>query len=283
MEIRDGLLQVFDVDHGACALLTMPSPEGIKRVLIDCGHSTDLQGRPWYPGDHLMRLGVSSIDLLVCTNFDEDHASGVPSLVENGVSVGCILGNPTVAPETIKHLKTDDGMGAGIEALVDAMTARRRRGLKVQVPEIPNVRMRWFWNPWPFWDTENNLSLVMHLRVFETNFLFPGDLETDGWENMLRLQSFAELMPGLHVLIAAHHGRVNGKCEALFNDFGCRPQLVVISDCAKRHQSQETVPYYASKVTGVQNVRGPDPRYVMTTRSDGEILFRWEQRRCLLY
>lgn len=283
VNIRDGLLQIFDVDHGACALLTMPTQQGAKRVLIDCGHATNLGGSPWTPGEHLRRLGIQHIDLLVCTNYDEDHASGVPSLVQNSVSVGCILGNPTVPPEVIEHLKSEDGMGNGIRTLVSSLAYRRSAGQIQTPPTIPGVNLRWFYNPWPHWDTENNLSLVLHLTVWNTVFLFPGDLEKDGFENMLKLPSFSALMPGIHVLVAAHHGRENGKCPTMFDTHGCSPQLVIISDCAKRHQSQETVPFYRSKARGVAHVRGPNTRYVMTTRDDGEIDVRWENKQALIY
>lgn len=73
---NNGLLQVFDVDHGACALLTMPTQHGTRRVMVDSGHSADFHGAPWFPGRHLLDLGVKHLDLLVCTNYDEDHASG---------------------------------------------------------------------------------------------------------------------------------------------------------------------------------------------------------------
>lgn len=253
------------------------------RVLIDCGHATAYQGKPWYPGEYLKYVGVDFIDLLICTNYDEDHASGAESLVDNGVSVGCILGNPTVPAEVIEHLKSEDGMGSGIRIIANSLASRRQRGMPQNPPAIPGLELQWFWNPWPHWDTENNLSLVSHLSIHGTNFLFPGDLETAGWKNMLQYQPFAALMPGVHVLMAAHHGRANGKCEELFDVHGCSPQLVVISDCAKRHQSQETVPYYYRKARGVPGVRGCDARYVMTTRDDGQLIFRWEGGRCLLY
>lgn len=281
IDVMDGLLQIFDVDHGACALLTMPTGQ---RVLIDCGHATDHCGKSWYPGQHLASLGVKHVDLLVCTNYDEDHASGFPDLVEQGVTIGCILGNPSVLPETIIHLKSEDGMGRGIEAVANHLAARRTSGLPQTPPFIPGVELRWFWNPWPYWDTESNLSLVLHLNVHGTTFLFPGDLEADGFENMLGNNNFASLMPKLNVLLAAHHGRENGKCPAAFDIYGCKPQIVIISDCAKKYQSQEAVQYYYGKARGVPNVRGfGNWRYVMTTRADGEIIFRWEDKKCLLY
>lgn len=282
MDIKDGLLQFFNVDHGACALLTMPATLPMKawRVLIDCGHSSDRNGFPWHPAVHLASMGIKHVDLLICTNYDEDHASGIPKLVEHGVSIGCILGNPTVTPEAIDQLKTEDGMGVGIRIIMNTLVSRRDAG-KVQTPPvIPGLDLSWFWNPYPHWDSENNLSLVAHLSIHGWNFLFPGDLETDGWKNMLRLPSFAALMPGIDVLVAAHHGRKSGVCEALFDLYGCSPTLVVISDCAEKHQSQETVPYYRSKARGIQSYREGGPRFVLTTRSDDEIWFVFDGGRC---
>lgn len=260
----------------------LPTAAGMKRVLIDCGHTTDYKGNSWYPGEHLKYAGVDFIDLLICTNYDEDHASGIESLVDNNISVGCILGNPTVPAEVIEHLKSEDGMGTGIRIIANSLAGRRRRGVPQNPPDIPGLGLQWFWNKWPHWDSENDLSLVAYLSIYGTNFLFPGDLEKAAWRNMLQFQPFAALMPSVHVLMAAHHGRESGKCDELFDVYRCEPQLVVISDCAKKHQSQETVPYYYRKARGVAGVRGRT-RYVMTTRDDDELIFRWENRRCVLY
>lgn len=280
----DGSLIIFNVDHGACALLSLPagSPGAFWRVLLDCGHSTDYQGQPWQPGEWLKSRGIDTVDLLICTNYDEDHASGIPSLVEHGVNVNCILGNPTVPPEVIEHLKSEDGMGNGIRIITNSLTGRRQRSEAQNPPVIPGLTLRWFWNPWPHWDTENNLSLVAHLNILGFNFLFPGDMEKDGFSNMLKHNLFASLMSDIHVLVASHHGRENGKCEAMFDIHGCKPHLVVISDCAKKHQSQETVPYYYSKARGITNFRGQGPRYVLTTRNDDFILFEFENGKCVV-
>lgn len=285
MDVREGVLQIFDVDHGACALLTMPTGQAgvFRRVLIDCGHSTDYQGSPWRPGNQLRSTGVTHLDLLICTNYDEDHASGAPSLKEQGISVGCILGNPTVSPEAIVELKTEDGMGGGIKLIATSLAERRQAGNVQTPPEIPGVALSYFWNPWPHWDTENNLSLMAHLSIGGVNFLFPGDMEKDGFTNLLKFQPFTSRLPGVHVLVASHHGRENGKCEAMFDYYGCNPELVIISDCAKKHQSQETVPYYYSKAKGIRGFRDDGPRSVLTTRSDGHIWFRWEGGKCRVY
>ncbi|MHB9103078.1 MAG: ComEC/Rec2 family competence protein [Sulfuricella sp.] len=282
ININNGLLQFFNVDHGACSLLTLPTPQGNKYVLIDCGHSTDYKGGPWYPAEHLLSNGIKHVDLLIVTNFDEDHASGAPNMAEKGISVGSILGNPSVPPEAIEHLKSEDGMGNGIRVIVNSLAERRNLGELQTPPNIPGLSLSWFWNPWPYWDTENNLSLVAHLSIRGFNFLFTGDMERDGFENLLCYQPFANLMRGIDMLVAPHHGRENGKCEKLFDEHGCRPTLVVISDCAKKYQSQETVPYYYNKAHGIQNFRDNGPRYVLTTRSDDHFYFSFKGDKCFV-
>jgi beta-lactamase superfamily II metal-dependent hydrolase len=282
ININNGLLQFFNVDHGACSLLTLPTPRGNKHVLVDCGHSADYRGAPWYPAEHLLSIGIKHLDLLIVTNFDEDHVSGLPNLVENGISVGSILGNPTVPPEAIEHLKSEDGMGNGIRVIVNSLADRRAKGKPQTPPNIPGLKLSWFWNPWPYWETENNLSLVAHLSIHGFNFLFTGDMERDGFENLLRYQPFASLMRSVDVLVAPHHGRANGKCKTLFDEHDCNPALIVISDSAKQYQSQETVPYYNSKARGIRNFRRNGPRYVLTTRRDDHFYFSFEGDNCFV-
>ena len=70
----------------------------------------------WRPGYHLSRFGINFIDRLYVTNFDEDHVSGFPNLSDY-VRIGALSTNPTVAPSTVRYLKSEDGMGVGIERL----------------------------------------------------------------------------------------------------------------------------------------------------------------------
>ena len=283
--LHNGALQIFDVDHGQCALLTLPgSSTGNWHVLIDCGHSTNFRGSPWYPGQHLAALGVKYIDLLICTNYDEDHASGFPDLERRGIAIGCILGNPTVASETIAYLKAEDGMGDGIRAVATALATRKRLGFVQTPPTIPGLILTWTWNPYPRFEQENNLSLVATLNIHGFNFMFPGDMERDGFEHMLSTcPPFRPVVANVHALIAAHHGRESGKCPMMFDTYGCKPLVVVISDYYKQHDTQETTNYYALKARGIAGFRDQGVRYVLTTRSDGEIKFTFKNGQCIVW
>lgn len=285
IQLRDGGLQVFDVDHGQCALLTLPrAGGGAYRVMIDCGHAVNFNGAPWYPAEHLQSLGIKHIDLLIFTNYDEDHASEFPDLVARGITIGCILGNPSVPPEVIVHLKSETGLGKGIRKVAEVLAARRRAGHVEQVPVIPGLKLSYFWNPYPFFDDENNLSLVANLQIHGWNFLFPGDLEGKGWRNMLTTYPpFAVAAARVHVLMAAHHGRESGRYPELFTAYNCKPRLAVISDDYKQYDTQETTSYYGSKASGIAWFRDGGPRKVLTTRDDKELRFSFSNGGILVW
>lgn len=97
-------LKIFDVEHGAYALLTC---DDNTRLMIDSGHNASTN---WYPGTYLRRQGVSKLDMLAVTNYDEDHVSGLNNLFDN-VQVGWLWRNKSVSSGTIRKLKSEDGRG----------------------------------------------------------------------------------------------------------------------------------------------------------------------------
>jgi beta-lactamase superfamily II metal-dependent hydrolase len=254
-------LEIFDVEHGACALLTA---DNNTRLMIDCGSSAT-----WQPGTHLRCQGVRSLEMLAITNYDEDHASGLPNLLDN-VHVQWLWRNESVTPQQICALKSEDGMANGIRTLV-GMAGNYQDVPGVAPLVFPGVERRAFWNTFPRFDDENNLSMVVFLSIHGKGFLFPGDLEEAGWLNLLQLAEFRDAVARTHVLLASHHGRESGICTELFDKHNCRPYYVVISDKGYMYSTQECVPYYRSKAIG-----GPfrgETRHVLTTRNDGHITF----------
>jgi beta-lactamase superfamily II metal-dependent hydrolase len=259
-------LEIFDVEHGACALIT--SSNG-KRVMIDCGHNAATN---WRPGSHLARFGITWLDRLYVTNFDEDHASGYPNLMDN-VAIGALYRNPTVAPATIRHLKTEDGMGVGIERLVLSMEHVFTGPPPPAIEDYGDTSFSVYWNNYGFlggFTDENNLSLVAFVTCGQHKFIFPGDMEREGWLQLLCNPSFVADLRGVNVFVASHHGRENGYCEEVLN-LCAGIEVVVISDKQMGYQSQETVDRYRAYARGF-NYNG-DIRHVLTTRRDGRMFF----------
>lgn len=129
---------------------------------------------------------------------------------------------------------------------------------------------------YPAFDNTNDLSLVVFVQFGAFRILFPGDLEGPGWRNMLQLDSFRQLLRGVDVLVASHHGRESGYCAEVFDH--CRPRAVVMSDKAIMHDTQGMTQRYRSHVVrhhpnGVKVSTTERYRHVLTTRRDGWIQF----------
>lgn len=279
--VNEGLLEVFDVEHGSCSMLTIPYDHGVKRMLIDCGHNASTG---WTPARHLRALGAQNLERMVITNYDEDHVSGFKEMVESGINIEWMWRNESVSASTIRQLKSEDGMGRGIDALVTSLAGFGVCTPGVTAPEFPGVEMKIYWNDYPEFDDENNLSLVLLLTYKNITFMFPGDMEYAGFEHLLKTNpSFGAALPKVDILLASHHGRENGICPNMFDKWNCKPQFVIISDSTKQYTTQETTNYYASKCgAGLNNFRGTGNRKVLTTRSDGDVTFSWANNRCVV-
>jgi beta-lactamase superfamily II metal-dependent hydrolase len=259
-------LEIFDVEHGACALI---STSNGKRVMIDCGHNATTN---WRPGSALIARGIYWLDRLYVTNFDEDHVSGYPNLIDN-VSIGTLYRNPSVAPAIIRYLKTENGMGAGIERLVLSMEHRFTGGPPPAIEDYGDTSFSVYWSNYGVYGVlgggftdANNLSLVVFVTCGQHKFVFPGDMEKEGWQQLLQNDAFVAELRGVNVFVASHHGRENGYCEEVLN-LCPGIEVVIISDKKMGYQSQETVDRYRGYARGF-NYYG-DIRHVLTTRRDG--------------
>ena len=264
-------LTIFDVQHGGCAILKTVYNSATWVTMIDCGHKNNDRGQ-WFPGDYLRSQSIYTIDLLIVSNLDEDHVSGLPNILKQGISIKNIFSNPTVPPWAIRQLKAQHGMGYGIDAVVNELT---QRGLLQQIPWIPDVGIHCFWNPYPAaFEDENNLSVITSLTFGGGRVMFTGDMECAGFNNLLCTNAAIRTeAKSVDFFVAPHHGRANGICPDLFDLYGCSPKLTIISDDYKQYDSQETDAWYRHRTSGYPFKSADNIRYVLTTRTDGNIDF----------
>ena len=256
-------IRIFDVEHGGCALVTADTG---PRILIDCGHNGTTG---WRPSTYLRQLGVRHLEKLVITNYDEDHASDLANLVKV-VSIGVLVSNPSVKAAELRKLKKVGGIGQGIDALAD-LKSRYTASVSGSGGNFGNLSEAVFWNTYPAdFEDENNLSLVFILKAHGLTICFPGDMEVQGWRNLLRNPAFIQAIGNVNVFVASHHGRENGCCEELFSRTGLNPAIVVISDSGIEYATQETVAWYRARTQGI-TLNG-EKRRVLTTRRDGRVL-----------
>lgn len=256
-------IEVHDVDHGGCVVITTPNN---KRIMLDCGVNHD---RPWYPS---VEFHGERIDLMFLMNLDEDHVEDLPYILDSS-PLGSVFSNPTIPASTLAWIKSK-GMKGGVQKAHD-MLARFGPGMMGQPPaDLGGVAITWFCNRYglPHTDT-NNLSLAVFIEYGPFSILFSGDLETAGWRSLQATPSFNECLHRVKVYVASHHGRENGQCEEIFNY--CTPEVILLSDGPKQYVSQETNSWYRTRATGIPEMDKPagllgrPRRYVMTTRRDG--------------
>ena len=262
-------IEVFDVGHGACSVVTFSN---VPRIMIDCGCDAD---RPWWPSVHF--IGVP-VDLLVIQNLDSDHVQDIKDVVQ-WVKPRAIYSNPSVDASVLATLKAEHGMNGALTT-IHGLLARfgpKMGPWRVPLPDGVEATL-WYldYDPSTGLDT-NNLSVVLTIRYGEFRIVFGGDLERRGWLEHLSGFGFWSALGRSNVFVASHHGRQNGLCvEALR---AASPDIVIMSDKKKVHMSQETVDEYRGYCRGIPDYTrtpeypfGPQPlRHVLTTRRDGDI------------
>lgn len=265
------ILRVWDVEHGACAMVQHAmGQQGGKLAMIDSGSTDD-----WRPSNYICgHLGRSTLDYLFITNADQDHMSDLQGLWNAGITIPVMYRNPSYTGEQMRQIKRQSGLlSADAERYVSACSS-----FSVPVSEPFDLHMggitaTTFWNPYPTFMDTNNLSLVVFIKYSNFKILFPGDLEKAGWRALLQRPDFCAELRGTDVLVASHHGRESGYCADIFNYF--TPSVVVISDKPIEHETQQTVPDYRRIVRrqGVRVSTTMKDRHVLTTRRDGWIQF----------
>jgi beta-lactamase superfamily II metal-dependent hydrolase len=248
-------LEIFDVEHGACALVTTSAN---RHILVDCGDNTTTG---WEPGTALRRRGITEIERLISTNYDEDHASGFNNLLQN-VLIRGLQRNGNVTASHVAFLKSEDGIGSGVRQLAGLFGPT----------SVDDVLITAFCNPYgqpPYgFDDENNLSLVTMLTCGVHRILFPGDIERAGWLRLLQDPFFVLMLKDVTIFVCSHHGRANGYCEEVLK-LCPNIQCFIISDKKKGYQSQETLDWYRPYARGFDY--NGQWRHILTTRRDGNM------------
>ncbi len=256
-------IEIFNVKAGQCAMVHCPNG---KKVMIDAGHNADI---PWRPSVHFK--GVA-IEKLIVSNYDEDHVSDLVNMPLIKAKINFLYRNSSVNSTRLRSLKGGiEKMGDGIKAIYEWMQSTEiNPNPSAESSDLGDVEIDYYYNSYElFNDSTNNLSVATFFHYGNFTILFPGDLEVEGWEELLKRKDFQDNLKRVNILVASHHGRESGYCEEVF-DY-CEPEIVIISDGSIKHSTQEkTTGWYEKKASGV-TFRSGTKRSVLTTRNDGNI------------
>lgn len=275
----DMVLRIWDVQHGACAMLhhRLNGVAG-RLAMIDSGCTAD-----WHPSTFIRyQLGRTTLDYLIITNADQDHLSDLAGLETHGIAVTTLHRNWHPPAQTLRTIKLQGGPLTNDMERYLALHA----GYIFQDPQpfdshMGGISLRTFSNTYPTFKTTNDLSLVAFIQYGNFRIVFPGDLERAGWVALLEVPEFRAQLAGTTVFVASHHGRKNGYCEEVFDH--CHPRAVIMSDKRIEHETQQFTPIYRQRVIdhhadGVLVATTKKQRHVLTTRRDGTIQFRVTER-----
>jgi beta-lactamase superfamily II metal-dependent hydrolase len=253
-------IDIFDVGHGACSVVTCPDG---RRLMIDCGSKTSPPY--WWPS---IQFYGETFAGLILSNLDEDHVRDFESTLRT-VRVATVCINNTIDAARLKSIKRD-GMAAGVGAVQSYLESPSCLNLLLDLPQIIVSLFRF---PFGAFDDTNNLSLITFVEYGQFCILFPGDLEETGWKRALSNLQFRTLLRRVRLFVTSHHGRETGCCAELFEWGLCRPDAFIISDKEMVHDTQETTSWYRGHANGLNKIlsypwEAPETRYVFTTRSD---------------
>ena len=196
-------VSVLDVGQGLSVALYSKG----QTALIDCG-GYDAGNTA---ADHFQSMGLSHIDLVILTHYHDDHAAGIPQLLER-MDVGLLV-LPDVEPDSALRAEIQEAArAAGVETLLVTDGATAQLG-EVELTIYP---------PLGSGDSnEEGLSVLGSAGTFD--FLVTGDMDTtvEG-----RLVKYGNL-PDTELLVVGHHGSRYAASEKLLQ--AVQPELAVIS------------------------------------------------------
>ena len=194
---------VLDVGQGQCVLL---QSEG-KNYMVDCGSDYSKHAANKAAAT-LLSQGVTRLDGMILTHYDEDHVGGVAMLLSR------IPADLLVLPE-----------GAGgeefegdIQSAFDGTLLRGDKDISIAWGEA-SIRIFASFDR----ETTNESSLCVLFHTEKCDILITGDRSTVGESFLLRTAQ----LPQLDALIVGHHGSANSTGEALLA--ATQPATAVIS------------------------------------------------------
>ncbi|QQB70429.1 DNA internalization-related competence protein ComEC/Rec2 [Streptococcus salivarius] len=195
---------------------------------------------------YLQARGVSQIDYLVLTHTDTDHIGDLEEVAKCfKIKEICVSQGALTKSSFVKRLRT-------IKCPVHTLKAGDKlpmMGSNLQVLYPNKVG-----------DGGNNDSIVLYGKLLGSSFLFTGDLEKEGEEELMA--SYPTLRAS--VLKAGHHGSKGSSSEAFLNQL--HPSLALVSageNNRYKHPNDETIERFKQR-----HIK------ILRTDKDGAIRFK---------
>jgi len=265
-------VMVFDVEQGACAFVKTPTDH---TILIDCGCTEDFSPALYIADNELgdaAGWNGHKLTQMVVSHPHDDHITEVDAIKEHCSPAFLLRQNYDW--EEVKTAEDGD-----YDNLDTYTTWQKTYNQTIaQYPDL-GLKFEWFMlSPTQAKEVNegkfiNNSSIVLVLTVtgtkFQEKFLFGGDMETAGWEALLKKSAnFRNAVKGVDFFIVPHHGHESGFSEALYAAMGRKPILNIVSI---HHNDEHIDLRYSQEAYATGTDIDGKPRRIVTTRTDGTI------------
>lgn len=192
---------VLDVGQGQCVILR----SGNSTFVVDCGGDyPDLAADAC--ADELLALGLTRIDGLILSHYDEDHSGGAALLLER-VRADRVFLPPGTLEETEAILRSAKGQIVWLEEDTEIRTKTARLSLFTPISAA----------------SSNERSVAVLFQTENCDTLITGDMSTLREALLLRRAA----LPELELLVAGHHGSDSSTSALLLEQL--KPEHVAIS------------------------------------------------------
>lgn len=232
--ITDNSLYINIADAGQGVYSTIEHRN--TNLIIDCGSNSSKNFGKYTVVPYLTKRGITNIDGVFISHWDEDHYSGLQELINSHINVKKVFA-PTHNEE----------IGVKIEIL--------NKGSKLELDD--NFKMRVLWPKKNYKLVSiNNSSLVILLNFNNKIILFTGDIEKEA-ENMLLND-----VETTDILIVPHHGSFTSSTIDFVEKVNPKVSVISYGNNSYGMPSNEVIVRYGDKNS-----------LVLTTFDVGEINF----------
>lgn len=210
-----GRVTVIDVGQGDNILIELPYRKGV--YLIDTGGSVPFEREPWQKkrkpfevGERivvpfLQVRGIHQIDKLIITHGDYDHAGAAETILSHIRVKELVIGEKNPLDELEENL-ISQALSKEIKVTSAAKGDKWRKGEFSFHILSPAGNEK----------TKNDQSLVLYTELGGVTWLFTGDLEMEGEEQLVKNFPFLKT----DILKAGHHGSKTSTSPLLLDHLG---------------------------------------------------------------
>ena len=199
----DFRMTVLDVGQGQCVLL---QSEG-RTYMVDCG-GMGPKGTADQAAHSLLSQGISKLDGLIITHFDDDHCEGAVNLLTRVDTDVVLLPVTQDAADLVEEITVS----------TDGNVYRVRDNVELTYSDVIITVI-----PSHMENSDNESGMCVLFQTQNCAILITGDRDAFGERMLLRNMD----IPDLDVLVVGHHGSRHSTCVELLE--ATQPEIAIIS------------------------------------------------------